>query len=114
MFKGGKSGILAIEINDENTLYQHYMSFVQGGGLFVPTEKTYDLGDELFFLLSIYLRPDPIPMTGKVVWVAHKGSGSAKKEGVGVQLSEEYADLKVDIEQALTGTLHSHKPTLTM
>ncbi len=53
-------------------------------------------------------------MTGKVVWVAHKGSGSAKKEGVGVQLSEEYADLKVDIEQALTGTLHSHKPTLTM
>jgi type IV pilus assembly protein PilZ len=114
MFKGGKSGILAIEINDENTLYQHYMSFVQGGGLFVPTKKTYDLGDELFFLLSIYLRPDPIPMTGKVVWVAHKGSGSAKKEGVGVQLSEEYVDLKVDIEQALTGTLHSHKPTLTM
>ena len=52
--------------------------------------------------------------TGKVVWVTHKGSGSFKKEGVGVQLGEEQAELKVDIEQALTGTVHSHKPTLTM
>jgi type IV pilus assembly protein PilZ len=29
-------------------------------------------------------------------------------------LGEEQAELKVDIEQALTGTVHSHKPTLTM
>ena len=53
-------------------------------------------------------------MTGKVVWVTHKGSGSFKMEGVGVQLVEEQAELKDDIEQALTGTVHSHKPTLTM
>ena len=61
MFKGGKSGILAIEINDENTLYQHYMSFVQGGGLFVPTKKTYDLGDELFFSLEYLFTARPYP-----------------------------------------------------
>ena len=77
-------------------------------------KKNYELGDDIFFLLSVYLRPEPIPMTGKVVWVTHKGSASFKQEGVGVQLSPEHEELKVDIEQALTGTVHSHKPTLTM
>jgi len=114
MFSSGKSGILSVEINDENALYQHYMAYVQGGGIFVPTQKSYELGDDIFFLLNVYLRPDPIPMTGKVVWVTHQGSGNFKTEGVGVQLSAEHEELKVDIEQALTGTVHSHKPTLTM
>lgn len=67
-FSGGKSGILALEIKDERELYEHYMSFVDGGALFVPTKKSHELGDELFFLLSIYLHSDPIPMTGKVIW----------------------------------------------
>ena len=87
MFKGGKGGILSVEIRNEDALFEHYMAFVQGGGVFVPTKKSYELGDDIFFLLSIYLRPDPIPMTGKVVWVTHKGSASFKQEGVGVQFS---------------------------
>ena len=113
-FSGGKSGILALEINDERELYEHYMSFVEGGGLFVPTKRSHELGDELFFLLSIYLHSDPIPMTGRVVWVAHQGAGSSQKEGVGVQFTDEQAELKIQIEQALTGTVHAQHPTLTM
>lgn len=113
-FSGGKDGILALEIKDESELYEHYMSFVQGGAIFVPTKKAHELGDDIFFLLSIYLRTDPIPMTGKVVWVTHKGSGSSNKEGVGVQFTDEQAELKIQIEQALTGMVSSHHPTLTM
>ncbi|MBT5105157.1 MAG: pilus assembly protein PilZ, partial [Porticoccaceae bacterium] len=56
MFKGGKGGILSVEIPNEDALYEHYMAFVQGGGVFVPTKKSYELGDDIFFLLSIYLR----------------------------------------------------------
>ena len=94
-FSGGKSGILALEIKDERELYEHYMLFVQGGALFVPTKKNYKLGDDIFFWLSIYLRKDPIPMTGNVVWVTHQGPGSTKKEGVGVQFTDEQAELKI-------------------
>ena len=32
-FSGGKGGVLALEIKDERELYEHYMSFVQGGAL---------------------------------------------------------------------------------
>lgn len=53
-------------------------------------------------------------MTGKVVWVTHSGSSSSKREGVGVQFTDEQADLKIQIEQALTGMVQSHQPTLTM
>lgn len=113
-FSGGKGGVLALEIKDEAELYEHYMSFVQGGAIFVPTKKAHELGDDIFFLLSIYLRPDPIPMTGQVVWVMHKGSGSSNKEGVGVQYTDEQAELKIQIEQALTVMVSSHHPTLTM
>ena len=113
-FSGGKGGVLALEIKDEAELYEHYMSFVQGGAIFVPTKKAHELGDDIFFLLSIYLRPDPIPMTGQVVWVMHKGSGSSNKEGVGVQFTDEQAELKLQIEQALTVMVSAHHPTLTM
>ena len=40
-FSGGKAGILALEIKDEAELYEHYMSFVQGGAIFVPTKKVH-------------------------------------------------------------------------
>ena len=113
-FSGGKGGVLALEIKDEAELYEHYMSFVQGGAIFVPTKKAHELGDDIFFLLSIYLRPDPIPMTGQVVWVMHKGSGSSNKEGVGVQFTDEQAELNIQIEQALTVMVSSHHPTLTI
>ena len=113
-FSGGNGGVLASGIKDERELYEHYMSFVQGGALFVPTKKSHELDDDIFFLLSIYLRREPIPMTGKVVWVIHKGSGSAKKEGVGVEFTDDQAELKTEIEQALAGMVHSQHPTLTM
>ena len=86
----------------------------RGAQFLFPPKKSMSLGDEIFFLLSIYLRTDPIPMTGKVVWVTHKGSGSSKNEGVGVQFTDEQAELKIQIEQALTGMVNSHHPTLTM
>lgn len=114
MFGGGKGGILAVEVPDEDALYEHYMSFVQGGAIFVPTKKSYKLGDDVFFLLSVYLRSEPVPLTGKVVWITPKGAASSKKEGIGVQISDEQLELRNQIEQALTGTVHSRKPTLTM
>ena len=93
-FSGGKGGVLALEIKDEAELYEHYMSFVQGGAIFVPTKKAHELGDDIFFLLSIYLRPDPIPMTGQVVWVMHKGSGSSIKKALAYSLLMNRQSLK--------------------
>ena len=48
-----RQGILSLAIKDKGALYNAYMPFVKGGGLFVPTAKRYNLGDEVFILLSL-------------------------------------------------------------
>ena len=48
-----KPGILSLTIRDKSALYASYMPFVKNGGLFIPTTKTYRLGDEVFMLLTL-------------------------------------------------------------
>ena len=46
--RGTKNGILSLAIKDKAVLYAAYMPFVRNGGLFIPTKKEYELGDEVF------------------------------------------------------------------
>ena len=41
-------GILSLTIRDKAVLYSAYMPFIKNGGLFVPTNKSYEIGDEVF------------------------------------------------------------------
>ena len=45
--------VISIAIKDKQALYMSYMPFIDGGGLFVPSKKEHELGDELFFLAKI-------------------------------------------------------------
>ena len=46
--KSPRQGILSLTIKDKSALYAAYMPFVKNGGLFIPTNKAYNLGDEVF------------------------------------------------------------------
>ena len=43
-----KPGLLTLTIKDKSALYLAYMPFVKNGGLFIPTNSNYRLGDEVF------------------------------------------------------------------
>ncbi|MDA1064715.1 MAG: hypothetical protein O2907_10420, partial [Proteobacteria bacterium] len=43
-----KPGLLTLTIKDKSALYLAYMPFVVNGGLFIPTNSSYRLGDEVF------------------------------------------------------------------
>ena len=47
---GPRNGILSLAIKDKSVLYAAYMPFIRNGGLFIPTNKHYRLGDEVFML----------------------------------------------------------------
>ena len=51
--QGSRNGILSLTIKDKAVLYSAYMPFLDNGGLFVPTNKAYSLGDEVFMLLTL-------------------------------------------------------------
>jgi type IV pilus assembly protein PilZ len=109
-----RNGILSLTIKDKAVLYSAYMPFLEYGGLFVPTNKTYDIGDEVFMLLTLMDEAEKIPIAGKVVWVTPRGAQGNRTAGIGVQFSEQDANANSKIENHLAGSLSSDRPTHTM
>lgn len=109
-----KSGILSLTIKDKSVLYAAYMPFIQGGGLFIPTNKQYQLGEEVFMLLKLMEEPEKIPVAGKVIWLTPKGSQGNKVTGIGVQFTGEESMAKDKVETYLAGALQSDRLTHTM
>ena len=113
---GGRQGILSLAVKDKAALYNAYMPFVKGGGIFVPTPKRYFLGDEVFLLLALPDSSDRLPIAGKVVWVTPAGAQGNRTAGIGVQFADtaEGDAVKSKNETVLAGTLNAEQPTQTM
>ncbi|TVS11569.1 MAG: pilus assembly protein PilZ [Gammaproteobacteria bacterium] len=112
--KGTRNGILSLAIKDKAVLYAAYMPFVKNGGLFIPTNKDYDLGDEVFMLLNLMDEPEKIPVAGRVIWVTPKGAQGNRAAGIGVQFNDQDDQARAKIETYLAGALTSDRPTHTM
>ena len=111
---GARSGILTLTIKDKAVLYAAYMPFVKNGGLFIPTQKPYKLGDEVFLLLNLMDEPEKIPVAGTICWVTPRGAQGNRAAGVGVQFNGEDDTARGKIEAYLAGALTSDRPTHTM
>jgi len=110
-----RKGIVLFSITDRGALYSSFMSFVENGGLFVPTARTYELGDEVFMLLKLMDDPSMVPVTGKVAWDTSAGAQGNKTPGIGVQFSEEdKGQAKSSIERILLTAAEGTRPTQTM
>ena len=92
-----KPGLLTLTIKDKSALYLAYMPYVINGGLFIPTNSSYRLGDEVFMLLNLMGEDEKIPA------------------GIGVQFSDQdQGNTQKKIENYLAGALGGDKPTHTM
>jgi len=110
-----RPGVLSLVIKDRNALYTAYMPFLKGGGLFIPSNKPYRLGDEVFMLLSLMDSKEKIPVAGHVVWVTPQDAPRGRAPGIGIQFSTKDADTaRTKIETLLIGQLQSDRPTHTM
>src|SRR5262249_29338436 len=111
-----RQGILSLAIKDKGALYNAYMPFVKGGGLFVPTGKRYSSGDEVFLLLPLMDDRARLPIAGKVVWIPPPGAQGNRTAGIGVQFNDS-ADgetARTKIESLLAGILTAERATHTM
>ncbi|HKK13907.1 MAG TPA: PilZ domain-containing protein [Gammaproteobacteria bacterium] len=112
---GPRQGILSLTIKDKGALYAAYMPFVKNGGLFIPTNKTYQLGDEVFMLLTLMDEPEKIPVAGRIVWITPRGAQGNRAAGIGVQFSDQDGGaLRTKIETYLAGALQADRPTHTL
>jgi len=110
-----RQGILSLTIKDKSALYAAYMPFIKGGGLFIPTKKNYQLGDEVFMLLTLMDEPEKIPVAGKIIWITPIGAQGNRAAGIGVQFSDQdEGTARNKIETYLAGALEADRPTHTM
>lgn len=110
-----RQGILALTIKDKTALYAAYMPFIKNGGLFIPTNKDYNLGDEVFMLLTLMEEKEKLPVAGKIVWITPKGSQGNRATGIGVQFGDQDGgNVRNRIETYLAGALKSDRQTHTM
>jgi type IV pilus assembly protein PilZ len=111
-----QQGILSLTVKDRQSLHSAYMPFLIGGGLFVQSTKRFQLGDEVFLLLTLMDLEERLPIPGKVVWITPQGSQGNRRPGIGVQFSDtsDGAHARTIIESHLANLLKSDKKTFTM
>jgi type IV pilus assembly protein PilZ len=111
---GNAPGMLTLNIKDKSALYASYMPFVKNGGLFIPTNKQYRLGDEVFLLLTLMDGAERLPVAGKVVWLTPRGAQGKRQQGIGVAFSsQDGGETQKKIETYLAGAA-ADRPTHTM
>src|SRR4030042_1510710 len=111
-----RPGVLSLSIKEKSALFAAYMPFIKGGGLFIPTNKSYKMGEEVFMLLTLLDDPAKLPVSGKGVWLTPASAQGGRTQGVGVQFAaNESGKLAQNkIEGLLGGSLKSVRPTHTM
>ena len=111
---GAAPSMLTLNIKDKSALYVSYMPFVKNGGLFIPTNKQYRLGDEVFILLTLMEASERLPVAGKVIWLTPRAAQGKRQQGIGVQFSsQDNGETQKKIEAYLAGS-PADKPTHTM
>jgi len=107
---------MQLAIKEKAALYAAYIPLFAEGGIFVPTQRDYRLGDDVYVLLTLPDDPQRYPVAGRVAWVTPERASGNRTQGVGIKFpkDEKSAQLKAKIEQILGTALSSEKPTQTI
>jgi type IV pilus assembly protein PilZ len=111
-----RPSVMSLSIRERSALYAAYMPFLQNGGVFVPGNRSCQLGEEVFLLLNLMQDEARYPVAGKVVWITPAGAANNHTQGIGVQFPADDAGRRVRqrIEEILGTALGSSRPTHTM
>lgn len=112
----GRPSVLSLSIKEKSALYSAYMPLLKNGGIFVPTGKSYKLGDEIYLILSLMDDPNKYPIAGKVAWITPPGAQNNKTQGIGVHFPDDESGkrVKISIETLLGTALNSTRATHTL
>lgn len=112
---GARPSVISLAIREKAALYAAYMPFLQGGGIFVPTTRPAQLGDDLYLILTLLEDSTKFAVPGKVVWITPPGS-TGRQQGLGIQFARNDAGTQVraKIEELIGAALRSSRPTHTI
>ncbi len=108
--------MLSLAIKEKAALFAAYMPFLKNGGIFVPTNKNYRLGEEIYLILTLLDDPNKYPIAGKVAWITPAGAGNNKSQGIGVHFPEDESGVRIRlrVEELLGAAVRSSRATHTI
>jgi len=114
--KLARPSVLSLAIKEKSALYAAYMPFLTNGGIFVPTNKSYLTGDEIYLILSLMDDPAKYPIAGKVAWITPSGANNNRAQGIGVHFPADDSGirLRTRVEEILGTALGSSRLTHTL
>ena len=104
---------LEVTIESRSDLCRAYMPFVCGGGVFVPTNRHYELGDDVNLAFTLFESGGPVAVSGTVVWVTPNRAQGKRMAGVGVRFNADDG-LRAHLEGLLAGISGGDEPTHTL
>ena len=111
-----RPSVIQFSIKDLPGLASAYMPFLADGGLFIPTQRDYDLGDSVYVLITLPDDPLRYPVAAKVAWVTPANSTGGRTQGIGVRLArdEKSLILKQKIEDCLSTFVVTDRSSQTL
>ncbi len=110
-----KQQVMSLSIKEKNALYAAYIPFIVNGGLFIPTNRDYEMGQEIQILLNLMDETERFHIHGKIIWKTPVGIDNFRTAGVGIQFnSDDSVKVRAKIENYLAGMVESDRPTYTM
>jgi type IV pilus assembly protein PilZ len=108
--------VIQLSIKEKGALYAAYIPMFTEGGIFVPSSKSYRLGQDVYVLLTLPDDSHRYPIAGKVAWITPPHATGARTQGIGIRFpnDEKSAQLKKRIEEILGAHLGSDRPTQTV
>ncbi|CDG83075.1 PilZ domain-containing protein [Janthinobacterium agaricidamnosum] len=108
--------VLSLAIREKAALYAAYMPFLKNGGMFVPTQRTFKIGDEVYLIMLLMDDADKYQVAGKVAWITPADANNNKAQGIGVHFPDDDSGqrTKARIEDILGAALRSSRATHTL
>ena len=111
-----RPSVIQLAIKEKAALYAAYIPMFAEGGIFIPSAREHQLGDDVYVLITLPDDPQRYPVAGKVAWITPARATGNRTQGVGIQFpkDEKSCQLKHKIEEVLGTALASERPTQTI
>ena len=111
-----RPSVIQLAIKEKAALYAAYIPLFSDGGIFIPSDREYQLGDEVYVLITLPDDHQRYPVAGKVAWITPARAAGNRTQGIGISFpkDEKSTQLKLRIEEILGSALASERPTQTI
>lgn len=108
--------MVKVALEDRTSLYNSYMSFLTNGGVFIASDDTFVMGDEVLLLLEVGDTAERFPLKTTVCWINPLRGSTTRPRGVGLAFdnSDTAKQARHLIENSLAGLLDLPRATYTI